>query len=232
MNIEEVRVLALKMETLRLLLWALHHQIASLLGSFGFKSLKSVYDGLNNIDADLRKIVGVQDSVKENIPTFYQANILSNNILFATANGGMNKVLNVNPDQISVLHSLQVTDHISSVITVTNLTPVLNTFTRQLSSNHVEKNLAEPALNSQRIVENQHYANTRKENDEHGNNKPWVNNPEISLTDLLPGLSNTASHKSSGQRLSSRQIGMIDQMHMLISFEEFNSSVGSGYAAL
>ncbi|GJX91881.1 hypothetical protein Tco_0345207 [Tanacetum coccineum] len=178
-----------------------YNRTDSLLSSFGFESLKIVHDGLNNIDEDLRKIAGVQDNVKENIPTFYQAKILSNNILSATANGGMNKVLYVNLDQISVLHNLQVTYHISSAITATNLTFVSNTFMRQLSSNH-------------------------------GNNKPWVNNPESSLTDLLPSLSDTASHKSSGQLLSSRQMGMIDQMHMLISSEEFNPSVGSGYAAL
>nr|GEX21681.1 probable serine/threonine-protein kinase roco5 isoform X1 [Tanacetum cinerariifolium] len=145
------------------------------------------------------------------------------------ANGGMNKVLNVKPDHILVPHNLQVTDHISSAITATNLTSVSNTFTRQLSSNHVEKNLAEPALNSLRIVENQHYANTGKENGEQGNNKPWVNNPESSLTDLLPGLSDTASHESSGQLLSSCQMGTIDQMHMLISSGEFNPSVGASH---
>nr|GEU94446.1 hypothetical protein [Tanacetum cinerariifolium] len=62
-----------------------------------------------------------------------------------------------------------------------------------------------------------------------GNNKPWVNNPESSLTDLLPGLSDTASHESSGQLLSSCQMGMIDQMHMLISSGEFNPSVGASH---
>nr|GEV50252.1 beta-amyrin 28-oxidase [Tanacetum cinerariifolium] len=92
-----------------------------------------------------------------------------------------------------------------------------------------EKTVAEPALNSQRIVENQHYENTRKENGKQGNNKPWVNNPKSSLTDLLPGLSDNASHESSGQLTSSRQMGTIDQKHMLISFGEFNCS---SYAAL
>nr|GEX33803.1 probable serine/threonine-protein kinase roco5 isoform X1 [Tanacetum cinerariifolium] len=191
-----------------------------------------VHDGLNNIDEDLRKIVGVQDNMKENILTIYQAKILSNNISSATANGGMTKVLNVNHDQISVLHNLQVTYHISLVITATNLTSVSNTVMRQLSSNHVEKYLAVPALNSQRIAENQHYEITRKENGEQGNNKPWVYNLESSLADLLSSLSDTASYESSVQLPSLRQMGMIDQMPMLISFGEFNPSVGSGYAAL
>nr|GEY34703.1 probable serine/threonine-protein kinase roco5 isoform X1 [Tanacetum cinerariifolium] len=72
-----------------------YNRTDSLLGSFGSESLKRVHDGLNNIDEDLRKMVGVQDNVKENIPTFYQAEILSNNISSATANGGMTKVLNM-----------------------------------------------------------------------------------------------------------------------------------------
>lgn len=52
----------------------------------------------------------------------------------------MDKLLNVNHDQISVLHNLQGTDHISTKITATNL--------------------VEPALNSQRIAENHQYAIT------------------------------------------------------------------------
>lgn len=144
----------------------------------------------------------------------------------------MNKVLNVNHDQISVLHDLQVTDHISPEITTTNLKSVSNTVTRQLSSNHVEKSVAEPAFNSQRIAESQQYAITGKENGEQGNNKPWAHNPESSLTGLLPGFSDTASQEPSVQLPSSRQMGMSDQMPMLISSGEFNPSVGSGYAAL
>ncbi|GJS27349.1 probable serine/threonine-protein kinase roco5 isoform X1 [Tanacetum coccineum] len=172
--------------------------------------LKRLHGDLDNIDEDLRKISGVHDNMEENIPTFYQARILSYNMSSATANSGMNKVLNVNHDQISVL---QVTDHISPRITASNLTSVSNTVTRQLSCNHVEKNiLLSLSLSSQRIAENQHYAITGKENCEQGNNKPWVHNPESSLTDLLPGLSDTASHESSVQLPSSRQMGMIDKM--------------------
>ncbi|PWA83085.1 Phox/Bem1p [Artemisia annua] len=204
----------------------------SLLGSFGSESLKRVNDGVTIIDEDLRKIAGVQDNLKENIPTFYQAEIVSTNISSATANGGMNKVLNVNHDQISVLHNLQVTDHVSPEITSTNLKSVSNTVTRQLSSNHVEKSVAEPALNSQRISESQQYAITGKENGEQGNNKPWAHNPESSLTGLLPGFSDTASQEPSVQLPSSRQMGMNDQMPMLIGSGECNPSVGSSYAAL
>ncbi|GJV60565.1 hypothetical protein Tco_1466665 [Tanacetum coccineum] len=125
-------------------------------------------------------------TLEENIPLLYRAEIVLKISYpqLKTANGGMNKVLNVNHDQISVLHNLQVTDHISPAITATNLKSVSNTVTRQLSSNHIEKYLVDPALNSQRITEN----------GEEGNNKPWAHNPESSLTDLLPGLSDKTEH--------------------------------------
>ncbi|GJV63223.1 probable serine/threonine-protein kinase roco5 isoform X1 [Tanacetum coccineum] len=100
---------------------------------------------------------------------------------------------------------------------------------RKTSNQSCRKNLAEPGLLNSKTLLNHIMQTTGKRMVEQ-ENSTFYNLK--SLTDLLPGLSDTASHESSVQLPSSRQMGMIDQMPMLISSGEFNPSAGSGYAAL
>ncbi|KAJ0761553.1 putative protein kinase TKL-Pl-6 family [Helianthus annuus] len=150
---------------------------------------------LQTANQDVRKNAGVNKVSKENIPTFYQADFVSNNTSSATTNGDINKASKVNSEQVSVLHKAQVPDHIIPVLTATNLKPVPDAVMHPISSSHLEKPPAEPALSTQRSSENQQYVINGIVNGEQGNSKPQAHNPEKSLTDLLSGLSdNISSH--------------------------------------
>ncbi|KAI3782908.1 hypothetical protein L2E82_12966 [Cichorium intybus] len=189
---------------------ASYNQTDSLQVSCCSESLKRVCDA-NSVDKiqttmeDPRKIVGVQNNIKENIPKFYQAANFSKNISSATANGDMNKALKplkVNYDQTSVLHDLQVSDHI--IPASTNV---------------------KPAINSQRITENQQHVTNGSENDHHGSNTPWAHNPEKSLTDLISGLESPSCFGPLMQNPTTgaghgREVSLMDEDFFIYTKEE------------
>ncbi|KAI3772904.1 hypothetical protein L6452_04098 [Arctium lappa] len=220
-----------------------YSQTDSLQGSFGSESLKRHHCEANGINEkiqaakqDLCKNAGVQNNSKENNPTFYEAENPCKNTSSATANGDIIKASNVNCNQIPVLvvgtpmHNLQGSDHIIPASVATNPNPLSDATLQQFSSNHLKKSSAESAINSRRIVENQHYAMTGIEKGEQGSNVTWVHNHEKSLTDLLYGLSDNVSHESAVQLPSMHQNGMSDQKPMLIGSRELHPSTGLDYA--
>lgn len=199
----------------------------SLQTPFGSESLKRACDA-NCIDEkiqaakeDPRKILGVQNNSKENIQSFSEAANFSNNISSATANGDINKALKplkVNYDQIPVLHYLNVSNHVIPASTATNV---------------------KHAINSQRITENQQHVTNGIENGQQGISTQWAHNPEKSLTDLIPGLSDNVSHEyavqlplmqnpttAAGHR---REVSLMDEDFFIYTKQEVGNSNHEAY---
>ncbi|KAM0071272.1 putative protein kinase TKL-Pl-6 family [Helianthus debilis subsp. tardiflorus] len=187
---------------------------------------------LQTANQDVRKNAGANKVSKENVPTFYQADFVTNNTSSATTSGDINKASNVNSEQISVLHKEQVPDHIIPVLTATNLKPVPDAVMHPISSSHLEKPPAEPALSTQRSSENQQYVINGIVNGEQGNSKPQAHNPDKPLTDLLSGFSdNISSHPknpTTGAGLM-KEISLMDDDFFNFTKQEVGSTGHEGY---
>nr|XP_043622457.1 uncharacterized protein LOC122594040 [Erigeron canadensis] len=201
--------------------------------------LKRVHDHANGVDEKLRVAeddqrinVGLQNSSRENIPTFYQVQSFSDNDSSVIANGDINKVSKGNHDQKCVLHNPQVSDYIVSESVATSLKPGPDAVMQQYVNNHLENHPAEPALNSQKVAENLQYVMTGIENDEQGNIKPWVHHPEKTSADLLSGIYDNISCDSAVGLPNLHLNGINDQKSMLVSSSELQLSAGLDFAGV